>query len=64
MIVAQKLNSSYRDMDASVDHITVSALSENSGISESTAHNFLPKDFHLFLYKITIGQVITEEHKT
>lgn len=64
MDLAQKLNDSYQDMDSSGDHITVSTLSEKAGCSKSTAHNFLRKDLHLIPYKITIGQVLSEEHKT
>ena len=61
--LTQRLSSSFEEMDASGDHISVSALSKKACCSKGSAHAFLRKELKLFPYKITIGQVLSVDHK-
>ena len=44
-------------------HVTVWKLADKASFSATTAYKFLTKDLRLFPYKISIGQVLTEQHK-
>ena len=45
------------------DHVTVRKLADKASCSATTAYKILTKDLRLFPYKISIGQVLTEQHK-
>ena len=62
-LIKEKLDATFCQMAKGDDHVTVRKLADKTSCSAITAYKFLTKDLRLFPYKISIGHVLTEQHK-
>lgn len=62
-VIRKKLDESLNQMTAAGDHVTVRNLASNANCSASTAYTFLRTELKLYPYKITTGQVLTDQQR-
>ena len=57
------LHNGFEKMKNTDEHLTTNSLANHAQSSKSTRCSFLRHELSMFPYKITYGQILTEEHK-